>query len=344
MSAAAVAAGGAVWLSGCGGDDESSSNASEGKSGDAPATLKYGSGFAVGTVLAYSDQLMAEFAKKRNVTVEVAFFEPNVIRTVLASGRAGFINFSPLTSLALEADGNETRVIAHSQPISDYVIVVDSSKIKTVKDIEGKRFGSSGDGTISALIPQVALEEQGVDWGKVQQVLIQGSTARLAGLLAGKIDATALYHDAAFAANLENPKMTLLVDTADSVPQIFASIQSTPDYLKSNRDAVIRMLMARAESMKWITENPDKFVDGYMKVNPQANREAVEKANQVYIDKHMWDPDLKMLPDVIESTMKLGVEEADPPLAPKTLPLDQWVDGSYRDEAIKRLGGEGWWS
>jgi ABC-type nitrate/sulfonate/bicarbonate transport system substrate-binding protein len=342
MRTAAVAVGGsAIWLAGCGDDEEAptTSAASENK----PATINYGSGFAVGTVLAYSDQLMAEHAKKHNLTINVDFYEPNVIRTVLASGRTDFINFSPLTALALQNFGTDTRVIAHSQPLSDYVIVVNSEKITTIKDLEGTKFGSSGPGTISSLIPRVAVEAQGVDWNKLEEVLIQGSTARLSALIAGRIDATALYNDAAFAANLQNQKLTLLVDTSDTVPQIFASIQATPKFLEANRDAVVRMLMARAEAMNSILDDPEAFVAGYMKTNPKADREAVVKANEKYIQKLMWDPDLRMLNDVIETTAKMGVEQADPPLAPKVLPLEEWVDASYRDEAIKRLGGDGWW-
>jgi ABC-type nitrate/sulfonate/bicarbonate transport system substrate-binding protein len=227
-------------------------------------TLSYGSGLAIGTVAANIDYLWAIYAKKRNVKIDIQYYEPTVIRTALAANKVDLVSFTPLTALALDDLGGNVKVICHTQPVSDYLIVANGDVIKKVKDLEGKRFGTSGAGTIASVVPQVAFTKLGVDWAKVQQVIIGGGTyGRLAAILAGSVDAVAVYHDAGYTAVAQKPNLKILIDTAAYAPSVFSSLMGSQQFLgdPKNHAGIVQALMARAEAERFIHQHPKAWID-----------------------------------------------------------------------------------
>lgn len=62
-----------------------------------------------------------------------------------------------------------------------------------------------------------------------------------------------------------------------------------------------------------------------------------------YVKIGQLDPDLTTDRAEYAKTMEIYAREAQPPFVLGMVPVEQWMDTSFRNEAIKRLGGPGWW-
>jgi ABC-type nitrate/sulfonate/bicarbonate transport system substrate-binding protein len=316
----------------------------------APAKLlevRYGYGNPETTLAGFTNQQWPLFATRRTVNLDAASLQPSVSTQALASGRFDIVDFSPITSLNLHvAGGGKPRIIAHSQPVNDYMIVANRDNAPTINDLEGKIFGISSPGSISYYIPRLVFAEVGVDPDTMEFMRIGGTSSRATALIAGAIDGGAVYSDVAFALIAANPNLYIAANCSDYVTLIFSSLNSNDEFLddSENRDGIVRLLMARAELMKFILQEKEEFFGRYVdRFGERVEQAALDQTHAFYVNSGMWDPDLNMNLEGLTETVRISREEVDPPFAQGDLPLSDWVDTSFRDEAIDRLGGEGWW-
>jgi NitT/TauT family transport system substrate-binding protein len=311
------------------------------------SSFHYGNGVSTTSITGYLETLWAEFAQKRGITFQSEAVSPTTANQVFASNRVDLISFSPTVVINLQVQGaGKPKVIVGSQPVNDYVIVADKTKVPTVRDLAGRSLGISAPGTISQTIPQLALSKAGLNLqsANVKLVAIGDSGARATALLSGKIDATGLYHDDGLTVLSKNPNMFILLDTAKTVPFVFSAIQATAALLGNadNREGLILALMARAEMLKYVVTKKQEFTSRYLAAFPQASPSVVSESYDTYVQVKMWDPDLVIDLNAYQQTIDLALQ-AQPPLVQGNVPVKEWVDTSLRDEAIKRLGGIGWW-
>jgi NitT/TauT family transport system substrate-binding protein len=308
---------------------------------------QYGYGNPDTTLAGFIESLWPQYAQKHGVTMTASVVAPEQANQIFASGRVNLLAFSPTTVVNLNvAGGGKGKVIVGTQPINDYVIVANRNKVPTIKDIAGKTFGISAPGTISLTIPQLAFQKNGVDFQSagVKTVPVGGSSARVTALLSGKVDAAGLYHDDAINVLHKDPKMFILLDTSIAVPFVFSSamVQGTMLTNADDKEGLIQALVGRGEMLKWVVTSKDDFVNHYMAKFPQADRSVIADAYDQYIKIKMWDPDMVIDQKAYEQTLQIGLS-ATPPLVQGNLAFKEWVDTSFRDEAIRRLGGTGWW-
>ena len=307
--------------------------------------VRFGYGNPDTTVAGFTESLWPVFAGRRNVNLDAFSLSPNVSPEMLAAGRADAVAFTPITSLNLHlAGGGKPRVIVHTQPVNDYMIVANRERVPTMADLAGTNFGISEPSSISAYIPRLMAEASGVDFSTVTYVPVGGTSGRAQALLAGTIDAGAVYSDVAFQLVAQDPNLHIVGVGTDFVTLIFSSMNASEVFLDNpdNRDGIVRMLMSRAEMMKFLIDNPDEFKTQYLE-RFEGDEAVLDQVHEFYSNSGMWDPDLTMDLDALTETMRIALEEVDPPLAQGELPVEEWVDTSFRDEAIERLGGEGWW-
>ncbi|MGH8457048.1 MAG: ABC transporter substrate-binding protein, partial [Stenotrophobium sp.] len=100
-----------------------------------------------------------------------------------------------------------------------YVVAPD---IKTAKDLKGKKLSAVGGGVggFNWLMGRQVLESAGLTVDDVQ--FIAGATAgRVPGLLSGQIDGVSLHPESVYLARLKNPKLHVLVQLSDLLPNYF---------------------------------------------------------------------------------------------------------------------------
>ena len=308
---------------------------------------QYGYGNPDTTLAGFIESLWPQYALKHGVTMTASVVAPEQANQIFASGRVNLLAYSPTTAANLDVlGGGPAKAIVGTQPINDYVIVANRDKVPTIASIAGKTLAVSAPGTISYTIPQLAFQKNGVDIQSagVKIIPVGGSSARVTALLSGKVDAAPLYHDDAINVLHKNPRMFILLDTSIAVPFVFSSVmvQGTMLTNTDDKEGLIQALVGRGEMLKWVVTSKADFVNQYMAKFPQADPSVIADSYDQYIKIKMWDPDMVIDQKAYQQTLQISLN-ATPPLVQGNLAFKEWVDTSFRDEAIRRLGGTGWW-
>jgi ABC-type nitrate/sulfonate/bicarbonate transport system substrate-binding protein len=305
--------------------------------------------FSPGTFWAFNESLWSEFARELGVEVES---RPGgsiaAIRSAFARGDVDLVVVDPIETLNLRlSGGGKPRVIATAQPRNEFLFVVNGERVPTIRHLNGARLAISAPGATPVVILQVALARRGVDLAASGALLVGvgGGPLRAQALLSDRVDGTVLNRDDTHEALAANPKFKVLIDCAEAVPLVFTSLQGGEAFLDdpANRETIVRALEARARMLKWIYDNKWKYLERYVRAHPTANVRILGPAHDALVRIGQFDPDLTTDLSSYTATMDVYAKEANPPLAKGTIPAREWIDTSFRDQAIRRLGGRGWW-
>jgi NitT/TauT family transport system substrate-binding protein len=142
------------------------------------------------------------------------------------------------------------------------IAVRDDSPIKTLKDLEGRKLGSSVGNAALEYVP-LGMKLAGADYTKVEEVLADGSA--LNGLLlGGQIDALASYITSTVQLNSLAQQSGLSVRPVfygDQLDIYNASVFTSDAMIASNPDLVARFKLAVQCSFEAATANPEAAVD-----------------------------------------------------------------------------------
>ncbi len=134
-------------------------------------------------------------------------------------------------------------------------------EIKSVRDLKGKKLAVSRFGAQSDYLTQFTLRHFGVEPIKEAAIIQVGSTpARYAALKSGAVDATIMWFPQTLVADREGFRM--LVDLNDLITDWgYLGYYAKSDYLKQNRDRVVRYLRAHTKGIQELRANPAIGVD-----------------------------------------------------------------------------------
>jgi len=205
------------------------------------------------------------------------------------------------------AEGGKPRVIVHTQPVNDYMVVANKERVPTIEDLAGTNFGISEPSSISYVIPRLMAEAASVDFDTVTLVPVGGTSGRAQALLAGQIDAGAVYTDVAFQLVHDDPNLHIVGVGTDYVDLAFSSMNAAGPFLdnEENRDGIVRLLMSRAELLKFLIENKDEFIAQYLE-RFEGTAEVLDEVHEFYSTSGMWDPDLTLDLAGLEETMRIS--------------------------------------
>jgi len=156
--------------------------------------------------------------------------------------------------------------------------------ITSVVAIEGLKFGAAAGDAYLVILPDL-MRTAGANADKYQ-VITMAAAATTAALISGQVDATtvgvATFSSRALGVKAQGFTLKMFRFSENGLEALGHSIIVNSDLVSRNRDLVQRFMRAYAKSIVWSqqSQNIDKAVDAYMKVNPQQNREG-EKANYV---------------------------------------------------------------
>lgn len=268
MGSVLVAAAMVSSLAACGSDDDSGSD--EGgldKVKYALPTSTY-TITTVGIVWAIDQGYMED----QGIDVEVLPL-PDPIRALL-SGEVDIAQTGADT--AALAMGQSVPIKALSSPSPAQAgVTLGASDITSLEDLVGKDYAISAPGSSTATTIAVELEANGIDPKTVNQIAIGAPVARIDALLAGKVDgtgATILAIPAALDA-VADGTFNVLAKDADYFPGLWLSVDTvTENYLKDNREMLVRFLTAELQGYRWAAENPEeaaKIAAKYIEDTPE---------------------------------------------------------------------------
>jgi NitT/TauT family transport system substrate-binding protein len=302
----------------------------------------------------------------RKVNVGVSVSPPNVVHTTAYVAKelglfakhcidANIIQFdggtSPAASVAL-TQGNTFATVSDVQvgrgmkvkqvwglaPKAPQAYLV-AEGIKNFADLKGKRLSAAGGGvgSFNWRIGREALSKAGLTVDNAQ-FISQGTAGRLAGLIAGQIDAVSLHPEDAFMAMKQKPGLSILTPVAELMPLYsFNTYGVATDMIAKDRQVVVDFVAAMVEANRAIYREKDKVIP-IMVTATQKPREAVEYAWDSLTRNCIWSVNEGFDRERTQWTIDHDVAAGDIDAAHKPS-VDQVIDDKIGADGVAAAGG-----
>ena len=138
--------------------------------------------------------------------------------------------------------------------------LVSKPEIKTPADLKGKRVGVTRIGAVSHSVLLMMLQRWKMNVNDVQVLQLGSSPNMLASLDKGGVDAAVLTIPSMFVA--EDRGYRVLLDMADTdIYYLHTMVATTRQYIKTNRDKVLRFLRGYVEGIAYVKHNKKESLD-----------------------------------------------------------------------------------
>jgi NitT/TauT family transport system substrate-binding protein len=207
--------------------------------------------------------------------------------------------------------------------------LVSKPEIKTPADLKGKRVGVTRIGAVSHSVLLMMLQRWKMNVNDVQVLQLGSSPNMLASLDKGGVDAAVLTIPSMFVA--EDRGYRVLLDMADTdIYYLHTMVATTRQYIKANRDKVLRFLRGYVEGIAFVKHNKKESLDVVRKklrLGPEQERN-LERSLDLLVAKYY---EAVPYPSLRGVETVLGFIEKDNPKA-KTVDPKSFVDDSLLRE------------
>lgn len=278
------------------------------------------SGFSLGFG-AVMEQM--KFAEKEGLQVEwVKFAEVNGPTRAIVSNAIDVAFAAPSTnSMGIAADGVPVKLVLATQIAEAQIVVPDTSALKSVGELKGKKLGMSPPASATHAIA-TAILDQNFGIKPNEYSVVPGNEAQLAQFLTQKeIDAGVLRSvTLAQISEVKIRRLASIVDewkklTKSNAPPILAVTIVYNDYLSKNVDAVGKFIGATRNALQYGSKNKPQVAEILQKAANMTAADARAYASQ-------WDgaymasfepQDIASLKRMYEIVKATGAVSKDPP-------------------------------
>jgi len=275
------------------------------------------------------------FFAKRGFDVEYVNLrgDKDVTRALLA-GELQSGEVSPGGPLQAIQGGADIRFIGSTIPGLPYALYA-RKDIADWADLKGKTFGVSSPGSTPDLVARTMLIRKGVDPDTIKIANAGGSAGRVQAVAGGKVDATASSSEfVPIVGKLGIRVMGLAADIVPEYPRFM--IIARADTIRDKREDLINFLAAYMEGLDYALKHREATIALAAKI--------ADKSSDDPTFSHMFDeakakgyvsPTSEIPRDRIAwlegEMLKIGQLK-------QKIDLDKYIDGSLREEALKRAG------
>jgi len=256
------------------------------------------------------------FFKKNNL--EVALLEGKGSAnsaTFVDAGQADYSYGDLLTAIQVMSKGAKNRAIGTGMAFNGGgLIFLESSGIKTAKDLEGKSFGTNPGDFAYILLPAAGAAAK-FDHSKVV-IKTMEPAVRTPALFEGKIDFMSGTNGSsiqrmAILGKKQGKQIKYLFFKDLGLETYGHVLQAREDRIKNNPDQVKRFVSAVFDAWAWSLKNPKEAFEIFMKANPQNERDISLAQMEAGLDD-IVDPETKDrgLGFMKEAMMKKSVDIA----------------------------------
>jgi NitT/TauT family transport system substrate-binding protein len=259
--------------------------------------------------------------------------------TFVDVGQADYSYGDLLTAVQVMSKGAKNRAIGIGMAFNGGgLIFLESSGIKTAKDLEGKSFGTNPSDFAYVLLPAVAGAAK-FDAGKVA-IKTMEPAVRTPALFEGKIDFMSGTNGSsiqrmAILGKKQGKQIKYLFFKDLGLETYGHVLQAREDRIKNNPDQVKRFVSAVFDAWAWSLKNPKEAFEIFMKANPQNDRDISLAQMEAGLDD-VVDPETKErgLGFMKEAMMKKSVDiankyfELSPAVDYKTTYTNQFIGKS----------------
>lgn len=277
--------------------------------------------------------------EKNGLHVEVIIIRgtPNVVRAVLSETiPIGRIN--PDVVINAMEKGGPVKIVAANMDKVPYDIFA-RQEIKTGADIKGKTLGVSTLSSGTTLMVNEVLEKAyKLKEGDYKLLIVGTSPDRYAALRGGSVHATFMGPPFTFRAAKDGFRK--LANFHEHLGPILFNIDFVHvNFLKSNRNELVRFLKATIESTRWLYDpkNKEESLAIHMKFLKSTRESAEEDYQYLVQDFQPFPRDASISKVSFDKTMDLRAKEGI--YQGRKIPSSsEFVDNSLIQEALKQLG------
>ena len=231
-----------------------------------------------------------KFAENQGLNVEwVKFAEVNGPTRAIVSNAIDLAFAAPSTnSIGIAADGVPVKIVLATQIAEAQITVLDTSPLKSVADLKGRKIGMSPPGSATHAIA-TAILDQNFGVKPKEYSVAPGNEAQLAQFLTQKeIDGAVLR--SVTLAQIEEVKLRRLASVVDewkkltkgNAPPILAVTIVYSDFLAKNQEPVAKFIAATRNALQYGSKNKSRVAEILQKA---ANMNAADA--RAYADQ--WD-------------------------------------------------------
>lgn len=228
--------------------------------------------------------------------------------TAVRDGEADLAITPPEGAVSNFVKGGELRVIASNSNRLPMSLVAQPS-IQTIKDLKGKKVGTSSLTEGTAIYTQMLLSKEGLRYpGDYEFELAGIHTERWKALQAGKIDCAPQPAPWNFLAEREGYR--LIGEINDVIPDIvFAAVIGRKSWLDANRDLVVRFLQALREAYAITNDagREDVTLPIFQRITTKDDRDLASQGLRYMRDMGMWPGDLSIPRNAMDTTVDLMI-------------------------------------
>jgi NitT/TauT family transport system substrate-binding protein len=254
----------------------------------------------------------------------------------LIAGEVDLIYTGTSETLTAAAKGANVKVLGGVNLGLHYGFYANAkSGIEKVEDIVGKKVAISSPSSlphvsILALLNKAGVPKKEID--KITWVSIAGSSGRVQGVIAGKVDATV----SSFSPEaIADPNVKMLFVVPEKLPEfIMTSLDTSDKALKEKREAIKGFIRADLKALRFVMENKKEALE-IAKEMVKSDDASLQAYYDFYTTKNIWRVNGEIKPEDIDFMQKLNNENG---LQEKILPVDKVFDGSLVQEVLKEIG------
>jgi NitT/TauT family transport system substrate-binding protein len=224
------------------------------------------------------------------------------IRNMLAGG-LGFGESAAGATVTAIRSGLPVKIVGvGSDSVADILwIVQKDSPLRTIKDVKGKKFGTTSPGALTYVLGQTMLKENGLDYTDLTPVPV-GTGAGLAALDHGAVDTTYEYEPLF---SRDEGKYRVLGKVSDSVPRVTTLfLVATQDMIDKQPEKLRGIMLAHKQAVDFIYAHPKEAAELAAKRMVGVDKAVVERAVTRLAQVKYW-ADGSFDPVAIDSLQKV---------------------------------------
>ena len=184
-------------------------------------------------------------------------------------------------------------------------IVKKDSPLKTIKDVKGKKFGTTHPGALTWVLGELLLKENGLSYKDVTPVPV-GTGAGLAALDHDAVDATYEYEPLF---SRDEGKYRVLARVSDVVPRVVTLfLVATQDMIDKQPDKLRAIMLTHKQAVDYIYAHPKEAADLAAKRMVGVDKAVVEHAvaasgqGQILVGRQLQPAAMDALQKVLQLT------------------------------------------
>ena len=261
--------------------------------------------------------------------------EDAALRAVVAGAADVYIGSLPSMITAVQNTQAPVELVAVNAQATDYVVLAQND-VEEIDDLSGKVVGVNTPGSAGDTIMKLALDAEGFDIDSPEYVVIGGTSARVAALQAGQIQATVAHLVSAEAA-IETGQFHALLYCGPALgPYVQTGLIASKDFT-AKTEVAQKAVDALIEAERWAASDKDGYIELSQTIDTESSDALRDSAYDGFVEIDFFGVDGGLSDDLIDSWIATSIAAGD--FDEATMPdKSEWMNTTFVDDYLERNG------